>query len=1099
MATVDHERIKRNISKMVDQGAPETDIDAYVSSEGVTPAQLRSIPSSAKSVNGTQDQKERFTSSQRDEYADKQGSTGAKYPYLSRFFDAAATGTGPAATSLYEAARDSIRGPEYLPVEDQGNFGDHYARHLAVNKALREDANAKTNGIGGFATDLAGGIASGGPGAIKSVLGAAKSVVMNPIQTGKNLASGARDIFMGAQGARSAAAAGTGQAIAHGAAYGAIQGGFSGAGPKTFDFEDASYGARDGALIGFALGRLPVVSAIGAKSRLARAETQAAERSARLQDMSDAGVTPLPIAASGPTSRATASALATLPGGAPIRDAARASIADLDAATQKALLDAAGGKSAPVIGEDVQALLRQNLERRTFKRGETERMTNPELENITGPVGKDGFGPLKAIVPPVKPRTVDPLNPEQFREPIAPRTVKPVEPQPRYTPFDDIAHNPELMQRHTDLTAAQYRIAKTHNEVLMKDWQRAADAYDAALTRAAEEEYNKIFVHSHPDIAILDKAHHTARIKSAIKAGNWEEVVLKPVARASKVLEQARARVDEAAAQHLEVGEMIAANKRVMHSDRVDRYTQAFHAEDGRARQEAERRTVAEHENELRRATGESDARARQRAQDETAADRARAQQDADRIRAQKQGESDADYQRRVDAGETFKVGRTRERTYPDEFDAAYELISRETPNVPVPLLGRKAGHGTDGKPGVRLETKTATSELLHDLVNEEALTLRFPKKDSIFVQGPRTGDSAVKGHGDFTPEARSVLISRFGPDIAETLMKIGQRRAGDRRPPSVESIRNLRTKVWQEKAELARARRMGETRGTDEAALTRLHGAITEDLHATLKNHDAQGVRASRMLSDVDTGYAQFMGEIRKPLAKMFGEKVSPGQAMDYITQSATNPNKMNSAVVRNFMRVMSEKSSPNLGAAAILTHIAGGEKNMLGFLDAYRSIQPSIKNEMFRGAEGLALRQNLDRLARTGLMLKPFEKIAGGAEGTDLTKFIGAAYAVHYHFWPTFAAAIGTAAASRFMTSPRYVEWLTQVPAALQAAGRGNDKALPGLVARLGAGTEQDHGLGRAAARALIATVHNTLGDKNGRTPSVTRHDGSATSNAY
>lgn len=41
-ATPDYARIKRNISKMIAQGAPETDIDAYVSSENVTPEMLRS-------------------------------------------------------------------------------------------------------------------------------------------------------------------------------------------------------------------------------------------------------------------------------------------------------------------------------------------------------------------------------------------------------------------------------------------------------------------------------------------------------------------------------------------------------------------------------------------------------------------------------------------------------------------------------------------------------------------------------------------------------------------------------------------------------------------------------------------------------------------------------------------------------------------------------------------------------------------------------------------------------------------------------------------------------------------------------------------------
>lgn len=45
MADID--KIKRNIGRMIDQGAPETDIDSYVASEGVTIDQLKSAPSAA--------------------------------------------------------------------------------------------------------------------------------------------------------------------------------------------------------------------------------------------------------------------------------------------------------------------------------------------------------------------------------------------------------------------------------------------------------------------------------------------------------------------------------------------------------------------------------------------------------------------------------------------------------------------------------------------------------------------------------------------------------------------------------------------------------------------------------------------------------------------------------------------------------------------------------------------------------------------------------------------------------------------------------------------------------------------------------------------
>src|SRR3990172_9456545 len=40
----DYERIKRNIGKMITQNAPESDIDEYISSEGITAEQLRAAP-----------------------------------------------------------------------------------------------------------------------------------------------------------------------------------------------------------------------------------------------------------------------------------------------------------------------------------------------------------------------------------------------------------------------------------------------------------------------------------------------------------------------------------------------------------------------------------------------------------------------------------------------------------------------------------------------------------------------------------------------------------------------------------------------------------------------------------------------------------------------------------------------------------------------------------------------------------------------------------------------------------------------------------------------------------------------------------------------
>lgn len=60
MADIDFAKIKRNISKMLDQGAPEADIDAYLKSEGVTPEQLQSAPKESETLSQVADAAKQF-------------------------------------------------------------------------------------------------------------------------------------------------------------------------------------------------------------------------------------------------------------------------------------------------------------------------------------------------------------------------------------------------------------------------------------------------------------------------------------------------------------------------------------------------------------------------------------------------------------------------------------------------------------------------------------------------------------------------------------------------------------------------------------------------------------------------------------------------------------------------------------------------------------------------------------------------------------------------------------------------------------------------------------------------------------------------------
>src|ERR1041384_4570807 len=54
MSQPDFARIKENIGKMISQGAPESDIDAYVAAEGTTPEALRADGSNTSYVGAVQ-------------------------------------------------------------------------------------------------------------------------------------------------------------------------------------------------------------------------------------------------------------------------------------------------------------------------------------------------------------------------------------------------------------------------------------------------------------------------------------------------------------------------------------------------------------------------------------------------------------------------------------------------------------------------------------------------------------------------------------------------------------------------------------------------------------------------------------------------------------------------------------------------------------------------------------------------------------------------------------------------------------------------------------------------------------------------------------
>lgn len=224
MADKDYGRIKRNISKMISLGAPEADIDAYVSSEGVTPDQLRTAPSASPAANAPKD--DPITAEVRKEIAaEPEAVRKLSEPSMAR----------RAAQGMTFGFADEILAGMATPVEmvKRGTLNPVKAYQYAKAREDIQLADARKNqGFGGYLAEGAGGLV-GGVGALRA-LPALPAAAPLAARVGRVAAEGAA--IGGLTGAGEASGAGdrasgamTGAAIG-GAAGPLIQGAAAGAG-----------------------------------------------------------------------------------------------------------------------------------------------------------------------------------------------------------------------------------------------------------------------------------------------------------------------------------------------------------------------------------------------------------------------------------------------------------------------------------------------------------------------------------------------------------------------------------------------------------------------------------------------------------------------------------------------------------------------------------------------------------------------------------------------------------------------------------------------------------------------------------------------------
>lgn len=189
-------------------------------------------------------------------------------------------------------------------------------------------------------------------------------------------------------------------------------------------------------------------------------------------------------------------------------------------------------------------------------------------------------------------------------------------------------------------------------------------------------------------------------------------------------------------------------------------------------------------------------------------------------------------------------------------------------------------------------------------------------------------------------------------------------------------------------------------------------------------------GEHAATLMGQVDREYGRFFEELRRPLARLYGDKVTPIEAMQRISKAADAGDL---STLRPFMRVMREKGDPEKAAIAIIAHKTNGARTLNDFIKGIDEIHPDALREIFRGQNGDYVLRQFKDLRRIAARLAPYEDaISGGVRvrGLDVSNpaniAIGAA--MMSNFVMTMFGVATAASVARFMASPKYVTWLTR-----------------------------------------------------------------------
>lgn len=1054
-------KVKRNVAKMVGQNAPEEDIDAYIGSEGVTLDQVRAFKATGASPEAMAE-------------ADRRDKTRGEYGMPERVTDAVTFGAAIPITAAGDAAVKTVG--KFLSGGSPDPVGDYKLSRDAMDEQLRR---ARERG-GTLGTVAEFGLSIPFMPAT-AVAGPTKGLIQQGVDAA---VTGAK--YAGAYGAMSARGDLTdqiGQTAGH-AVAGAVLG------------PTLHYGTN-------ALSRVPGAIDTGVRAITGRSAGNVAENAGRAAEFTEAGVREFGPVIGGRVSNFAARGLARGMTGGSLRESAQGTIDDIASNAQNALARHTQGQPVNDLGADVQNVLRRNL---TEYSTQTRNLPDEELARISGPIDSRGFSSPPPVVDPIAPRPVPPVRPEPINpdavpyEMVQPRPVQRGEVRPQYPNREDIAPPAKLVQ---EVEGLQREVAGATTDA-MTAWRRFDELVAQSGKPASEVEQ---WIRTP-----MGRNRFGSEIASAYEAASAADNAARALSKRLEVRQRAVEMERDKSWRESVKAAHAKAEAEVEASYIRDRTTASREAYEGTqtARQKAIR---------------DAELRAQEKATAETARLKAEAEAEARDATRNAQERARTEYEANRNSNSGFEVGKTKE-TYPTEFSAGYEQLTRATPDYRMNPMG---GPTPEGR-----AMKTATKGLVSEFADSGRRALKV------------RGDSFDE-NGAITPEFAGYLRGLLGSDIGKRIAELSKLPPGHT-ATTPRALRELRTAVRRAKQD-AEYPGMGAMPRTDEAAaLKRLEGALSEDMNTfaqasggpgagfqtetmpgrypdlkgkpgatqigdmppsdmtvyvkpehlerltgspmpndvkgalpatrsyaiegkaiMVRRNDANeidkatrvpfstkpevGLRPVQMWKDsngihygspitsrdmtpgelaaqgsrmIDAAYGEFINTVRKPLVQIYGPKVDPIKAMDTLGKAAETGNLH---VLRPFVRVLTEKGDPTRGAASIITHMTKGATTIDDFMKGYGKIPKESRDLLMSSGEGLALRKQLDLLEGLATKMQPYAAAIEKANqnGIKLTH-IPLGVALFHMMGPTLAALAGGAGLSKWMSSPRYVKWLTE-----------------------------------------------------------------------